>query len=329
MRLRGLSSLYLFEWVSIASGLFLILFFILSPVRGPFYLVTLGTLWLFVRIIALSLILLLLTVAFRSLRRGQNQTFVEALQESDLIRGRTWGDLVRISLAFSLMETAHFCLKVYIPLIHSRTFDSFLSQADRVLLAGRDGVDLVSAIFASPTSIRLMDLLYSGFYFFLVWGSLILFLALLRGRERIAFMDAYVTMWQIGLAIYILIPSWGPVFVEPERYAGLLRFMTLTVSIQKQLYLETSSIIQGNYDIVIRYFGMAALPSLHVAVFTIYTLWSPRLFRGLVYFFGGLTLLFFAGSVLTGYHYVVDGLAGIAVAGIATFIGRRFLKRQG
>lgn len=42
--------------------------------------------------------------------------------------------------------------------------------------------------------------------------------------------------------------------------------MPVTVHVQQALYLETSAIVRHRYNTVIHDFGLAAFPSLHIAV---------------------------------------------------------------
>ena len=61
-------------------------------------------------------------------------------------------------------------------------------------------------------------------------------------------------------------------------------------------------------------FGVAAFPSLHVAFETLVLLWMRRLWRYGEVIFGVFTLIIFVGSIITGWHYLIDGLAGALLA---------------
>jgi membrane-associated phospholipid phosphatase len=136
----------------------------------------------------------------------------------------------------------------------------------------------------------------------------------LEGETRLRFFDGFALLWQGGLALYCLLPAWGPVFVTPGTFEPLLEHMPATVRVQSVLFRETLAVVQGRLDFSVRFFGLAAFPSLHVGVLTFYALWgrhAGRFWRGAYGAFAGLVLV---GSVLTGYHYLVDGLAGAALA---------------
>src|SRR5207248_3280852 len=61
-------------------------------------------------------------------------------------------------------------------------------------------------------------------------------------------------------------------------------------------------------------FGVAAFPSLHVAFQTLAFLWMRRLTSWGGTLFGIFALFIFIGSIVTGWHYLVDGIAGALLA---------------
>ena len=70
-------------------------------------------------------------------------------------------------------------------------------------------------------------------------------------------------------------------------------------------------------------FGIAAFPSLHVAFEVLALLWMRRLWRYGTMIFGFFTAVIFIGSILTGWHYLVDGLAGALLAAACYFVATR------
>jgi membrane-associated phospholipid phosphatase len=70
------------------------------------------------------------------------------------------------------------------------------------------------------------------------------------------------------------------------------------------------------------FFGVAAFPSLHVGFQVLAFFWMRRLSRwGTL--FGLLALFTLIGSVVTGWHYLVDGLAGALLAWAAYTAAQR------
>ncbi len=271
-------------------------------------------------IAALSTVAVVLINVPRLVRSRRNLKL--ELQTFELRHASYWIDTVRILISFSVIETTHLILKAYIPLINSNNFDALLWKVDSVLLAGSEPVALVVRLFSAPSVHRAVDVLYSGVYFFALWGGVVIFFAFLRGRSRIRFFNSFFAMWQLGLVLYVLLPSWGPVFIRPELFEETLANMPFTVSIQHGLFLETSSLVAGNFNIAIRHFGLAAFPSLHVAVFVLYALWAPKVGKVWLWWNVVLIPLILLGSLLTGYHYLIDGIVGAAERDLSRSVRR-------
>lgn len=321
MAVGAAGKLYLFEWIGLVSVGVLGLFFLTQPVRTqPIGL----AIWLFKRMALLALISTVVVVLVEAWNGFRSKVRIERL--SELRHAGYWIDAGRIMVSFSLIQTAHLILKTYIPLINPGNFDALLQQVDSILGAGHDPVVGVLSLLSAPSWHRWFDILYSNIYFLALWAGVVVFFAFLRGRSRIAFFNSFFIMWQLGLVLYVLLPSWGPVFVRPELFQETLMNMPATVAVQRQLFLETSSLVAGQYDVVVRFFGLAAFPSLHVAVFVLYALWAPKVGKVWVLWNVVLIPLILLGSMLTGYHYLIDGIVGALVAGCAWVIGKRTLS---
>ena len=73
-------------------------------------------------------------------------------------------------------------------------------------------------------------------------------------------------------------------------------------------------------------YGIAAFPSLHVAFQTFVFLWMRRIWISGQVLFGVFTLIILLGSIITGWHYLIDGIAGIVLALICYLIFARTSK---
>jgi membrane-associated phospholipid phosphatase len=58
-------------------------------------------------------------------------------------------------------------------------------------------------------------------------------------------------------------------------------------------------------------FGIGAFPSLHVAFQMYVFLWMRRLWTAGEVLFGIFVLVIFLGSMITGWHFMIDALAGL------------------
>ena len=232
--------------------------------------------------------------------------------------------LLRAGLLLAPILSVHFLLKSFIHLLNGRTWDQALWDIDRALLFGLSPSLFLTGLFTSPLFLRALDFFYSSLYLIVVLVSVPLLLVLPTRPRRMAFLAAYSLIWIAGNAFYIALPSWGPVFVVPQVFEETLRHMPGTVSVQRLLFREISSLVTDPLGPRQVHLGcVAAFPSLHLAVVTVLALacrWSSRRWPFL-YAAGVFVMLI--GSVVTGYHYLVDGWAGILLGAGACWLGRR------
>jgi PAP2 superfamily len=143
------------------------------------------------------------------------------------------------------------------------------------------------------------------------------FLSAPSRRLRVAFMNSNVVLWIVGVYLYLLVPSVGPAYRFPEvwlEYAGQLK---TTQSLQAALmrnYTNMLAVGRGINKPVMIIYGIAAFPSLHVAWQALVALWMRREWIYGEVLFAIFLFLIFIGSMMTGWHYLIDSLAGIALA---------------
>lgn len=241
---------------------------------------------------------------------------------------RFWSDLLRITLALITASLFHFLLKSSIYLINSRTWDAQLLRLDRALHFGISPSLFLVELFKSPAAYRAIDLYYATVYGVIVVTYPSIFVAILEKQRRRAFATAFVLVMILGWIAYAALPSWGPVFIQPAEFEKALSYMPMTVTIQSQLFEETSSLVRnplGQRTIV--YGGIAAFPSLHVAILTVFALVSRRISKGWFKANILLILLMIVGAVVTGYHYLIDAYAGLILGWGAFRIGELWVKR--
>lgn len=235
--------------------------------------------------------------------------------------------IVRVGAVWLFVMASHFVVKSFIYLINPRVWDQQLASLDRFVHLGLDPGSLLPALLDSPPLLHVLDVVYSGLYFPLLVVYTALLLALAGPRYKLTFAAAFTYVWVLGGVLYVLVPSWGPVFVSPSDYQQALLHMPLTVSVQVHLFEEISSLV--NHPLAPRtvVFGcVAAFPSLHVAVISLFALASRTVSRR--WFYWNLVLLgiMVVGSVVTGYHYLVDAWAGMILAAGAWWLANATLS---
>jgi hypothetical protein len=190
-------------------------------------------------------------------------------------------------------------------------------------------INLEEALFGTPVpSIRLQRaLLHAGsigwiekalvlvhashflaflFFALLVW--------LVRRQDFSKFKLAMLIVMFGGVLIYALLPT-----VPPWMAAGRFHVIEPISHVPKLVYNVSMPTVAAAFDVN----PVAAMPSLHAAFPTLLTLVCFRHFgrRGLV--MGAYTLAVFFAIVCLGEHYVVDVLAGVALAVFAYFLAYR------
>ena len=238
------------------------------------------------------------------------------------------GDLLAIGRVIVLLAVAwptHFLLKSFIFVINPKTWDLFFAVWDQKIHLGFSPSTFFTTLFNAKWLLFGIDLVYSGIYFLIVLSYASIFLGILPLRLKMAFGASFTLLWVIGSSLYVAFPSWGPVYVFSDEFAYTLRYMPLTVSVQRVLFEEISSLVRNPEALrYVKFGSVAAFPSLHVAVVTLYTLASRHVSRRWFLANVILVVVMMIGSIVTGYHYLIDGWAGLALAAGLWFAMTRY-----
>ena len=228
-----------------------------------------------------------------------------------------WVSWLRLWLAAVVMTYGYFWLKVVIPLVNPRLWDDALWRLDTVLHFGVSPSVFVPGLLAGTPLVALLDRWYwlwvpTIFYTLSFWSA-----GLDRPLAR-RFLLSCVLLWTLGSWIYLSVPAVGPVFVEPQAFAAVHDDMPLVRAGQQALAENYQVMLAGRRTGELKRFkptrGVAAMPSLHVGAHFLFFLWARRRARWLALPFALATAFTFAGSLLSGYHYAVDGYAGMLLA---------------
>jgi hypothetical protein len=253
--------------------------------------------------------------------RGRGRAFLRA------IYNRGWiTDTLRLIVGNSLLVGIYSAIKLVVPLYHERLFDQELSQIDRALFGGHDPVIFLLGVFSNPKALWFFDAAYARIFFFSLQFAFIYFLSHPSRRLRMAFADGNMLLWYAGAWLYLLLPSLGPAYVFPDLWMASRDALPDSNHLHRLLMINYQNVLAlrlGATAPVTFYYGVAAFPSLHVGLQMFIFLWMRRLWLSAQVVFGILTLLILLGSMITGWHYLIDGLAGIALAVICYTVAAR------
>jgi hypothetical protein len=204
----------------------------------------------------------------------------------------------------------HFNLKAWTPLVHPRLFDNELMQVDRLF------GELVPALMALRRALaaglgRLhvpVDPLYHGVFvaaFFVSFTAHALF-DTPNGFRRVVLAACLVLL--LGGVGYWVLPAKGPFIFRP---------------VENRLAELTQRAMEARFDAFVAtrvppsgYFTapLAAMPSLHTAHATLFTVFAYRRIRWLFWPLAVALFWIVIEAVAAGWHYVVDLPVGVGIA---------------
>ncbi|HEV2818964.1 MAG TPA: phosphatase PAP2 family protein [Solirubrobacteraceae bacterium] len=277
-----------------------------------------------VRLPAIVALLFCLDVLPRAVARawGDGPSIRRALRE---VVSERWtvrrAAVVLIGLvSFYVTYVAYRNLKSFLPMLTDDLHDRTLMGLERVLGMGADPATILHEVLGTGVAAHAMSVVYLSF---LVFVPVSLGAALVWSRDLqrgLWYVTALGINWILGAALYFLLPTMGPVFVEPTLFAALPT--TGASELQATLMAERAEVLAGPHATEAVH-GIAAFPSLHVSIlFTAAAIASlvglPRWVNASLWGFVGLTTL---ATIYLGWHYVVDDLAGVAIAAVAVWTG--------
>jgi membrane-associated phospholipid phosphatase len=269
-------------------------------------------------------VLIALDVFLRAVRR--TGTWRPTRAAMGLVRRERWtsGRMVAVAVAlvsFYVTYLAYRNLKAAVPLIRpDDLFDSQLADADKFIFFGHDPAVLLHGLIGTGISAHILSTFYVAFIVFL---PLSLGLALVFS-ERLQVSLFYATAlsigWVLGAASYFLLPSLGPVYVEPTTFGSLPH--TEVTHLQQMLLDQRTGFLEDPTGGTPQ--AIAAFASLHIAMsFTAllaaYMLDLGRRVKQTLWFWLAAT---FIATVYLGWHYAVDDLAGLVIGAGALLLAR-------
>jgi hypothetical protein len=224
-------------------------------------------------------------------------------------------DVARFVLVTVLAAYGYTWLKVFVPLLNPALFDAALARLDASIHAGLNVNRFAIELLPFAALRRALDTYYT-FFHATVLGGLGWFASALSLRERARFAAGFTLLWLAGSWLYLAVPSLGPCYAFPadtESVRGSLPLQTATQQVLIRQYRAVRGLRSGSLGgmVLNPVLGVAALLSLHVAAQAFLAFFARKRSRPLLIFFSAATALTFYGSLITGWHYAVDGYAGL------------------
>lgn len=220
-----------------------------------------------------------------------------------------------------LIQRVYISLKAAIPSIVPFSWDLTFAAWDRALLFGYDAWEITHGLLPSPYAAQVVDELYMLWIYVLFAGVFVAALQPLGDRRRMAYFLATGLSWAVaGSLMAIVFSSAGPVYVErlfgDPTYAGLTdRLAQIDRTHPVAALVTIEKLWQGYTGAAgVTVMGISAFPSMHLCMAALNTVYAFRFGRAWGWAMALFTAAMLVGSVHLGWHYLVDGLAGIPLA---------------
>lgn len=233
-------------------------------------------------------------------------------------------DSARLFIFGILMLHTYSWIKLMVPVFHHHLFDAQLWEIDRHLFFGLSPTVFFLDLF--QPILDWFDWSYAAIFFASLAIGFGYFLSAPERRLRAGFANGNSAMWIIGAWLYMLIPSLGPAYRFPEVWFEYASSMGTSHGLQLTLMRNYQALLRmrhGANEPLTIIFGIAAFPSLHVAFQTYLFLWFRKLWLYGEIVFGIFAFFILLGSMITGWHYLIDGIAGIMLAAICYWVAAR------
>ena len=293
------------------------------PIRDPDARYVGSPLALIALIVALFVLLDVIPRAVRQARASAEVGFTDSVRR--LFSERWWGRrglivLVCI-LGFYATYLSYRNLKSFLPFATDGTLhDAGLLDLDEAMFFGSQPANLMHDLLGTGISADVLSAVYLAFLTFvpvslgvaLVWSS--------RVAVGLWYVTSLALVWMLGVLSYYLVPSLGPIYARPSLFSDL---PTTGVSELQATLLEHRGEVMADPNATNAVQSIAGFASLHIAVVMTAALiaqlvGAPRLVRIGLWVFLGLTAL---ATIYFGWHYVIDDVAGAAIALVGVYGG--------
>lgn len=267
----------------------------------------------------------LLDVLPRAVARARGERGTLWTRFREVLRER-WGR-AHVIFALSGLGTWYVCyaafrnLKSYVPFVrgYDTLYDDEMARIDRWLWFGNDPAQVLHDLFGTDFMATVFSFIYIAWIVFI---PVSLAVALMWTRAPAAaswFVTAIAVDWLLGVSVYYLLPTLGPVYSDPATFDPLKH--THVTDLVNDLWNSRTEVLADPWatDLVQT---VAAFPSLHVGMMVTVCLFAsiiglPLGWRIAAWAFLFLTIL---ATIYIGWHFSVDALGGAVVGSLAVWL---------
>lgn len=207
-------------------------------------------------------------------------------------------------------------------------WDAHFLRLEQKLFGMQPGLELILRL----PSRWIAEILYASYFSYYLMIAGIGVVLLLRDRRQFThFVSVVSFVFYVCYTIYIFVPVVGPRIVHRETVAQPLppdvvpaNDLTPPASVEGAVFYRLMGWIYDHFEA-----AGAAFPSSHVAVAWCTVFFSFRYLRPIRYAHAIVAVLLSISTVYGRYHYVVDVIAGLAVAAVLVPLGNWLYFRLG
>ena len=275
-------------------------------------------------------IFLVLDLVPRSWRRSRETETSLPASVVAVFEERWWGRrglIVIVALvSFYVTYISYRNLKSFLPFVTDVNFDGELLSMERWMFFGNDPAELLHNLLGTGITANFLSAVYLAFLTFVPVSLAIALIWSNRLRVGITYVSALSICWILGAVSYYIIPAMGPVFADPQVFAGLPD--TGVAQLQATL-LEHRREVLADPAATNAVQSIAAFASLHTGVLVAAALVAHRARAHRAVRYGLWSMLGFTviATVYFGWHYIVDDFAGLFIGLVAVWGAERMTAR--
>jgi phosphatidylglycerophosphate synthase/membrane-associated phospholipid phosphatase len=276
----------------------------------------------YIRLPLLAVACFLVDVAVRALRGGGVTGWRSRVRV--VVRERWNAPRVRLVLigmgSWYLAYVGFRNLKSYVPFVRPHMLDDQLLRLDRGLALGHDPATVLHHLMGTGFAAHLMSLTYVAWIVFLTLSLVVALFWTSDIDTACWYVTAVAVNWVLGVSIYYLVPSTGPIYARPDLFADLPE--TQVSHIAASWLSDRTAMLADPWGTDALQ-TIAAFASLHVSVMVTASLVAamvglrPRWIQWALWVFLVLNVL---ATVYLGWHYFVDVLGGVGIGVAAVWI---------
>lgn len=241
------------------------------------------------------------------------------IRSSEIFSPDRWGAALVPVLLLPLFASVFTSFKTSIPEIEPFSWDPALMEFDRWLHGGYHAWELLQPLMGHPLITSAWSYLYNfwhGMIFVVYWQMFRIHKRELRMRFLLSFVLAWAVLGSLGALMF---SSAGPCYYAkvvpgPDPFAEQMAYLYTAHEVYANRAFLAQDYLWSLYEAGKAGLGggISAMPSLHVAVALLVFLLMRQFGKAATWFSGAYVMVILLGSVHLGWHYAVDGYAGLA-----------------